>query len=217
MPAGKYLRGTIGGEEVVIAATTFLVIGLGGMALLLISAFLGGDDADFETEADFDLDTEVDADVDVDTGAGAGAGMGILQWFSVKAVAVAAVGFGFMGWALSTGGSSAALVWTAAVASGLALWVLSVIYLFPWLRRQQGDDLQSAEAYQGLEAEIVVRIPAGGVGQVQFTDPSGAVVRRDARAADKGNELAVGKRVLIVLATAEHVTVDQLSLTEEIN
>ena len=186
------------------------------MALLLRSAFLGGDEGDFDSEPDFDFDSDADIDAS-DVADGVGAAAGILQWFSIKALSVAAVGFGFMGWAMTTGGSSTVVIWVSSVVVGAALWVLAVLYLFPWIRRQQGDDLQPASAYQGLEAEVVVRIAPGGVGKVQFTDPNGAVVRRDARAADKDTELDVGRRVLIVVATPDHVTVDQLTLIEGTN
>lgn len=202
-----------------MAASTFLAIGLVGLVLLAVSAFLGGDEADFDAETDigFDVDADVDVDVDVDgdfdtdTSHGGGGGGAILQWFSIKAMSVAAVGFGFMGWALKANDSAAALVWIVSTLVGVLLWVLAVRILFPWLRKQQGDDLQSVEAYQGLTAQVVVRVPPGSIGTVQFTDPNGAVIRSDARAVHRDQEMAVGKQVLIILATAEHVVVDEFT------
>jgi len=192
--------------------------------LLAISTFFGGDDTDMDAETDINVDVDVgpDADLDVDgdmhldashaDGAGA-----ILQWFSIKALAVAAVGFGFMGWATTSNGNATAIVWIASILTGGAVWAMAVLFLFPWLRRQQGHDLQPASAYQGLTAQVVVRIPADGIGIVQFADPSGAVVRRDARSVHRDHEVAVGTRVAIILATAECVTVDEFSIVEEPN
>lgn len=211
-----------------MASGTFLAIGLAGMAVLLISAFFGSDDTGLETDADIDLGVDVDADVDVDTdldadtdvdgGAdgdgsfhGSAAGT-VLEWFSLKALAVVAVGFGFMGWAISVGDGSGAMVWTAAIVTGIALWILAVRLLFPLLKRQQGDDLQPVAKYQGLMAEVVVRIPPNGVGIVQLTDPSGAVVRRDARSVHRNHEVTRGSRVLVVMSTAEHVVVDEFEI-----
>lgn len=188
--------------------------------LLAISAFLGGDDTDLDTDTDLDIDidTDIDADVDVDVDAGpshGGGGGAILQWFSIKALSIAAVGFGFMGWALTSNGNATVIVWLLSILTGGALWGLAVLYLFPWVKRQQGDDLQRITAYQGLTAEVVVRIPADGTGTVQFTDPNGAVVRREARSIHRAHEVAVGTRVVIILAAAEYVTVDEFSLLEE--
>jgi len=198
------------------------------LVVLLISAFLGSDDADLEADLDLDVDVDVDldletdldldanldveADVDTDVDAAGpmhGGAAAVLEWFSLKALAVVAVGFGFVGWAASSTDGSTTVVWTAAIVTGLALWVMAVRLLFPWLKRQQGDDLQPLAAYQGLMAEVVVRIPADGIGIVQLTDPSGAIVRRDARSAHRGHEVARGTRVLVVMSTTEHVVVDE--------
>jgi hypothetical protein len=187
-----------------MAGSTFLVIGVVGLVLLGISAFLGADDADLDT------------DLDVDGSDGSGSGGGVLEWLSVKSLAVAAVGFGFVGWATTSNGNAGVIVWTLSIATGLALWALAVKLLFPWLKQQQGDDLQPLESYQGLTAEVVVRIPANGVGTVQLTDPSGTVVRRDARSTHRDHEVARGTRVLVVLSTAEHVVVDEFSFLEDL-
>lgn len=189
-----------------MAGSTFLVIGVIGLVLLGVSAFLGADDVD--------LDTDLDADLDAN-GSGGHAGGGILEWLSIKAIAVGAVGFGFMGWATAANDSAGAIVWTASIVTGLALWVLAVKMLFPWLRQQQGDDLLPVGSYQGLTAEVVVRIPPSGVGTVQFTDPHGTVVRREARSTHRDHEVPAGTSVLVVLSTAEHVVVDEFSFLED--
>ena len=196
-----------------MAASTFLVIGAVGMILLVVSAFLGADDADLDMDADFDIDLEADVDTDVHT-AGLSGG-GILEWVSIKGLAVGAVGFGFVGWATTSNGYSSFVVWLLSIITGIALWALAVKFLFPLLKAQQGDDLQTVESYSGLSAEVVVRIPANGVGTVQFTDPSGMVVRRDARSNHRDHEVAAGKQVLVLLSTAEHVVVDEFSFFEE--
>ena len=200
-----------------------MIIGLVGLALLIISAFTGGDDGDFDGDFDADIDLDVDVDVDVDIdhdvdvdSGFAGSGSEILQWFSVKALAVAAVGFGFMGWATTLNGNSAAVVWLAAIVTSAAVWVLAVKYLFPWIRRQQGHDFFPASAYQGLTGHVVVRVPAGGKGVVQFTDPSGAVIRRDALAVRRDKELPAGAEVMIVTASPEHVAVEDFSVLKDL-
>ncbi|MCP3977474.1 MAG: hypothetical protein GY720_23560 [bacterium] len=196
-----------------MAANTFLVIGAVGMVLLVVSAFLGADDADLDMDADIDVDLEADLDSDVHGGA---VGGGILEWVSIKGLSVGAVGFGFVGWATTTNGYSAIAVWLLSILVGVALWALAVKFLFPMLKSQQGDDMQAVESYSGLTAEVVVRIPANGVGTVQFTDPHGMVVRRDARSNHKDHEVAAGKQVLVLLSTAEHVVVDEFSFLEDI-
>ncbi len=199
-----------------MAANTFLVIGAVGMVLLVVSALLGGDHADFDMNVDADLDLDLDVDTDVETDVHAGAaGGGVLEWVSIKGLSVGAVGFGFVGWATTTNGYSTLAVWLLSLITGVALWALAVKFLFPILKSQQGHDLQTVESYNGLTAEVVVRIPANGVGTVQFTDPSGMVVRRDARSNHKDHEVAAGKQVLVLLSTAEHVVVDEFSFLED--
>ncbi len=206
-----------------MAASTFLIIGMVGLVLLAVSAMLGSDDADLDMDmdVDLDLDIDVDADTDIDTdtsGSGGGGGGGILEWVSIKALAVGAVGFGFVGWATTTNNSAAFIVWTASIITGLALWIMAVKLLFPWLKTQQGDDLQTLDAYEGLMADVVVRIPTNGLGTVQFPDPSGSVIRRNARSVRKDQEVAAGKRVLIVLSKPEHVVVDDdFSLIQDLD
>ncbi len=213
-----------------MAGSTFLIIGVAGLVLLAISALLGSDDADLDTDVDLDLDLDTDLDVDFDADvdadvdsaldghghAGGGGGGGVLEWLSVKAIAVAAVGFGFVGWATTSNEYAGAIIWTASIVTGLALWALAVKFLFPWLKTQQGHDLQKLESYAGLTAEVVVRIPPNGIGTVQFTDPSGAVVRRDARSNHKDHEVAAGSRVVVLLSTAEHVVVDEFSFLKDL-
>jgi hypothetical protein len=208
-----------------MAASTFLIIGGVGMLLLLVSALTGADEADLDMDVDLDvdldLDLETDLDTDLDTDLGAGGthggaiGGGVLEWLSIKAMSVAAVGFGFVGWALTSSGAAAAAVWVLSIVTGLGLWALAVKLLFPWLKRQQGHDLPSLESYQGLIAEVVVRIPPNGIGTVQFTDPSGMVVRRDARSHHPDYEVPQGKRVLMLLSTPEHVVVDEYPFLED--
>jgi len=204
-----------------MAASTFLVIGIVGLVLLAISALLGGDDADFDTDTDFDIDIDTDVDIDIDVDSDVdldsdslhgGGGGDILQWFSIKALSVAAVGFGFVGWALTSGGSPGLIALLLAIIVGGALWVAAVLWLFPWIRKQQGDDLQSVSAYRGLIGEVVIRIPSEGIGTVQFTDPNGAVIRRDARTVRPDDELAVGTEVVIVDSTDQYVLVNEFSI-----
>ena len=102
-----------------MAASTFLVIGAVGMVLLVVSAFLGADDADLDMDADLDIDLEADTDTDVHAAA---AGGGILEWFSIKGIAVGAVGFGFVGWATTSNGYSTSVVWLLSIIIGIALW-----------------------------------------------------------------------------------------------
>ena len=198
-----------------MAAGTFLAIGLIGLVLLAVSALLGTDEADVDADIDIDLDLDTDSDVDADISTGSGMAGTVLEWLSIKALSVAAVGFGFVGWAITTSDGSAALALAAAILTAVALWFLAVRFLFPWIRTQQGDDLQPLEAYEGLPAEVVVRIPANGIGTVQFTDPNGAVVRRNARSVHDGDEVPTGKQVLIVLSKTDHVVVDEFSFLED--
>lgn len=180
-----------------MAGSTFLIIGLAGLVLLGVSAFVGSDD------------------IDVDADGSSGVGGGILEWFSIKGLSVAAVGFGFVGWATTANNATGGLVWTASLIIGVVLWALAVKMLFPWLKGQQGDDLQSLESYQGQTAEVVVRIPPNGVGTVQFTNSGGAVLRLEARSTNREQEVATGKRVLVVLSNAENVVVEELSFLDD--
>lgn len=203
-----------------MAASTFLVIGMVGLVLLAIAALLGADDMDVDADLDADFDVDVDTDTDADIHAnidsgGGGVGGAVLEWLSLKGLAVGAVGFGFVGWAATSNGSSAFVVWLLSITSGMALWALAVKLLFPWLRKQQGHDLQRAESYNGLTAEVVVRIPPNGVGIVQFTDPNGLVLRRDARSRRHEQEIRAGEQVVVLLSTAEHVVVDEFLFLED--
>lgn len=201
-----------------MAASTFLVIGMVGLVLLAIAALMGADDMDVDADLDADLDVDVDADTDLHAHAdpsGSGVGGTVLEWLSLKGLAVGAVGFGFVGWATTSNGSSALVVWLLSIAAGMALWALAVKLLFPLLRRQQGHDLQRAESYNGLMAEVVVRIPPNGVGIVQFTDPNGLVLRRDARSRQHEQEIRAGEQVVVLLSTSEHVVVDEFLYLEE--
>lgn len=204
-----------------MAASTFLIIGGVGMVLLLISAFLGDHDTDtdldvdLDVDMDLDIDTDLDADLAADGSHGHGIGGGVLEWLSIKGLSVAAVGFGSVGWAMTSSGANAGVVWISSIATGLALLVLAVKVLFPWLRRQEGHDLPTLESYHGLIAEVVVRIPANGIGTVQFADPSGMVVRRAARSRHSDQEVPTGKQVLVLLSKADHVVVDEYSFLED--
>ena len=204
-----------------MAASTFLIIGGVGMVLLLVSAVMGDHDTDMDMDVDLDVDLDMDldadleTDLDADSSSGGAIGGGILEWLSIKGLAVAAVGFGFVGWAMTSNGAATATVWALSIVTGLALWALAVKLLFPWLRQQEGHDLPTLESYHGLIAEVVVRIPANGVGTVQFTDPTGLVLRRDARSHQPDHEVPAGTRVLVVLSTAEHVVVDEYSFLED--
>lgn len=194
-----------------MAASTFLIIGVLGMILLLVSALLGGDHADMDMNVDVDLDVDTDLEAD---GHASGVGGGVLEFLSIKGLAVAAVGFGFVGWALTANGTATLLVWMMSILTGIGLWALAVRTLFPWLRAQQGHDLRTVESYHGLVAEVVVRIPRNGTGTVQFTDETGLVLRRDARSTHKDHEVATGKKVVVVLSNADHVVVDEFSFLE---
>lgn len=199
-----------------MAEGTFLAIGLIGLVLLAVSALLGADEADVDMDLDVDLDVDLDTDADLDAPSGGSSMAGtVLEWLSIKAIAVAAVGFGFVGWAATANGAASFIALLSAILTALVLWVLSVRFLFPWLRQQQGDDLQPLEAYEGLTGEVVVRIPADGIGTVQFTDPNGAVVRRDARSTHHDHEVKAGTQVLIVISKSDHVVVDEFSFLED--
>ncbi len=198
-----------------MAEGTFLAIGVIGLVLLAVSALLGADEADVDMDLDLDVDVDLDTDADLDSPTGGGMAGTVLEWLSIKAIAVAAVGFGFVGWAATANGAASFVALVSAITTAIILWILAVRFLFPWLRQQQGDDLQPLEAYEGLPAEVVVRIPPDGIGTVQFTDPNGAVVRRDARSTHHGHEIKNGTQVLIVLSKSDHVVVDEFSFFED--
>lgn len=79
------------------------------------------------------------------------------------------------------------------------------------ISRQQGSTRVLRSAYAGLEVEVGIEIPAQGVGQVTFEDPtSGALVTEAASSAD-GRRIPTGAQVRVIRVTGRGVVVEAIS------
>lgn len=185
-------------------------VGLGWVVFSFALGQLGGDAGDGEA----DLDLEVDGGGDAGDGAGGDSGHGDhagrgatpgapLPILSPTVLAGCAAGFGFTGLALRALGLPAVVHVPGALAGGVGTAALLVLFLVKAVRGMESSSAVSPAAFQGLEAEVIVPIPPGGVGEIAFehngTRLSGAARGRDAGRRDRG------ERVLITRVRADGV------------
>ena len=181
---------------------SFVAIGIIGLVVLGYSVLF-----DTDSDADLDIDGGVDLDVDADS-------TSPFEWLSVKAVAAGLVGFGSIGWATTAYGGAGIVLFLISGLGALAFYVPVAIWLLPFLKSQQGHDLRSHTSYVGLRAEVTLRIPPDGLGNVQFVSKGGVYVEEPAKTRRGQQELPVGTEVLVVETTDDYVVVDEIVIHE---
>jgi membrane protein implicated in regulation of membrane protease activity len=151
----------------------YFIIALIGVLFLLASALLG---------EVFDFLGDVDADGDVHP-------------LSGKVIAVALIAFGSAGMLTQYYDFGPAL---GALTSTIAALFLGAIawWMFSALQRQTGSTNISTSSMRGRDAEVIVPIGAGAVGQVQISSSSGTR-KYIARTAD-GSAIPAETRVRII-------------------
>lgn len=134
-----------------------------------------------------------------------------LPLLSPTVLAGCAAGFGFTGLALRAGGLPLVVHLPGAVAGGVGLALLLGLFLDRAVRGMESTSAVSPAAFEGLEAEVIVPVPRGGLGEIAF-EHNGTRVAGAARARD-GAARRRGERVLITRVRADGVyEVEPLSL-----
>jgi hypothetical protein len=196
--------------------------GLGWAVVSFLLGQLGGDASG--SDADVDVHVEAGGAHAGDAGEGGGGHGGHahagarehagLPLLSPTVLAGAAAGFGFTGLGLRAAGLPALLHLPAAVAGGIGLALLVALFLAKAVRGMDVTTSVSPRDAEGLEAEVIAPIPAGGVGEIAFV---AAGARTTGRA--RGREGAAhprGARVLVVRVRPDGVhEVEPLSLPAE--
>jgi hypothetical protein len=76
------------------------------------------------------------------------------------------------------------------------------------ISRQQGSLKVVRTAYQGMEVQVGIGIPAEGVGQVTFEDPNTGALVTEAASSAHGKPIATGSQVRIIRVTGSGVVVE---------
>jgi membrane protein implicated in regulation of membrane protease activity len=166
-------------------------------AMLMLFGAGIGDAFDF----DFDADVDVDADADFD-------------FLSISPFALAMFGaaFGLIGLITRITfdmGAAASLFW--ATVSGLIVGTLAQLLFLYVLSPSKSSHYSLADVAVGRDAEVIITIPAEGLGTIAFDTTSGRVTlgARSAmgKAIAKGQTVSIAKvtgRVAVVRLAAEH-------------
>jgi hypothetical protein len=134
-----------------------------------------------------------------------------LPLLSPTVLAGCAAGFGFTGLALRASGLPLVVHLPGAVAGGVGLALLLALFLDRAVRGMESTSAVSPVAFEGLEAEVIVPVPRGGLGEIAF-EHNGTRVAGAARARD-GAARRRGERVLITRVRGDGVyEVEPLSL-----
>ncbi|MCO5295253.1 MAG: hypothetical protein M9921_00180 [Fimbriimonadaceae bacterium] len=151
--------------------TLYIVTAIVGGAMVLVSALMGGHDAD--TDHDFTHDADVHVEVDSDTDSDAGADHGgdhagpWLPFFSLRFWTYLLAAFGLTGvlltWLTDTP-QPTVLTWS--IAMGLVVG-LAVSYLMLVLKRIGVDSSISSSDMLGIEARVTVPIRGALMGRVR--------------------------------------------------
>jgi membrane protein implicated in regulation of membrane protease activity len=91
-----------------------------------------------------------------------------LPLLSPTVLAGAAAGFGFTGLGLRATGAPALLHLPLAAGAGAGLAFLLALFLAKAVRGMEATTSVTAADVEGLEAEVIVPIPAGGLGEIAF-------------------------------------------------
>jgi membrane protein implicated in regulation of membrane protease activity len=168
--------------------------GLGWAVFSFLLGHLGGDAGDGG-------DADVGGDAAVDGGAEAHAESHALPLLSPTVFAGCAAGFGFTGLGLRALGLPALLHVPGAAVGGVATALLLALFLAKAMRGMDTTSAVSPSAFEGLEAEVIVPVPLGGLGEIAF-EHNGTRFVGAARARD-GAPRRRGERVLITRVRAD--------------
>jgi membrane protein implicated in regulation of membrane protease activity len=179
--------------------------GLGWAVFSFLLGHLGGDAAGDGHAAELGGHDGGDGDGGGDGAdavhAGHGAAHHGLPLLSPTVIASGAAGFGFTGLALRALGLPAAVHAPGAVAGGVGLALFLAFFLARAVRGMETTSAVSPSAFEGLEAEVIVPVPARGVGEIAF-EHNGTRLAGAARARD-GAPRRRGERVLITRVRAD--------------
>ena len=175
---------------------TFLVIGVLGFALLLLS-FLFGELFEFGGDA---LDVEVDGSIDA-TGDSPG-----VSWLSTKVLFASMVGFGAFGFIAAQYKLPFSLDWIAALCGFFLIGAGAFFLVLKPLAEQQSNSLVSRQSYIGRTGLVSLSIPEQGFGEIKFRDRENALVAQRAVTAD-GQSLPDKTPVIIIDVAKDGVVV----------
>jgi membrane protein implicated in regulation of membrane protease activity len=209
----------------------FIAIGAIGFFLLLLSLLLG-ELFEHETELGHELEVGPGIELGHELGHGLGHGMGhgmaasevgpaaggsadlhTPSWLSVRVLAASMVGFGAVGFVVSSLGLPAFLSWPLAAAGFLAVGAGTYFLILKPLAAQQYNSLMSRYNYVGQAAVVTLDILPGGTGQVTFRDRQGARITQTA-SSDLSEAVAKGATVRIVDLAPGGVVVHHNSLSD---
>jgi membrane protein implicated in regulation of membrane protease activity len=175
----------------------YVVIGASGLLLLLLMMFVGeifGGDHDVHVESD------VGGHLDVDHGGGP-------SIFSTRIIGSFLTAFGVGGVVARYYGLSHPISSGIGMVAGVIL--AGVVYQFArLLYSQQASSEVKMSSLVGQAAEVTVRIPEGGVGQITMT-VAGERSTHIARSAD-GSALSMGTPVTVKALSGESVLVERV-------
>jgi membrane protein implicated in regulation of membrane protease activity len=165
----------------------FLALGAIGFLFLLFSFFFS------EYLEAIELDDTPELEVETEAGGEPGV-------FSLRTLSIFLTGLGGLGAIAQLRGADAAISAAVGLAGGLTL--AGLVYFFArYLYRQQSSSLVVIDELIGQRAEVIVSIPANGVGQVRC-QLGEAMVEKIARSMD-GEVISLGAPVRIEGITGE--------------
>ncbi|MCR9145041.1 MAG: hypothetical protein NXI24_22575 [bacterium] len=168
---------------------------IGGASFLLrtILQFIGGDGL-LEGGADA-LDADIDSLEPGDTDAS-------FKFLSIQGAGAFAMMFGLVGLAMlyQSPFPEIASILAALLAGFASVWLIGHLFAFAYGLQSRGNvELKNAV---GREGRVYLRIPPGGVGQVELT-VQGRLRVLDARAIDQATEIASGTLVRVASVVGE--------------
>jgi membrane protein implicated in regulation of membrane protease activity len=163
---------------------TFLAIGVAASLFVIITLMLGelgdlfGADHDFDHGSDLSHDVAHDHDFHAELGAGAEsmAGLTAPHLFSFRIIITFVAGFGLIGAVSTWAGASVIMSSVYGLIAGMIMAGLMYAFVH-YLATQQASVNVSDSDLIGKEAQVVVKIPADSVGQVQFNTTSGTMTK----------------------------------------
>ncbi|BDH57619.1 hypothetical protein [Tsukamurella sp. PLM1] len=133
-----------------------------------------------------------------------------LPWLSAPALAAAVGVFGVVGWPLAVGTSlPVPLVAVVAATAGAGAYGVLMLVLRA-MRRAQTGTVAGLSAAVGTIGELSMAIPAGGWGQVRYTDSESVRATTTAVLVDPAAVAASGAQVLIVDVDGDRLVVQPL-------
>ncbi len=194
-------------NSLTIASQIFACIAIPSTIILLIQTvmmFIGiGDDSDIDIGADSaDLGDSPDGDftpddIDGDGDIDDGSGLDALKIFSLRGIIAFLVVFGWVGLAMSSGGSKLYITLPVAIACG-ALMMLFIALLIRGVMKLRGDGNIDNRNAVGVSGKVQLTIPANreGTGKVHLM-LQGSYVERDA-VTDEDTAIRTGSEVVVI-------------------